>query len=333
MYLGVDYHKSFSYFAILDEKGKVALQTKILNEEKAVASLCQKYRPEAAVMEASRNWEVMYDLLERFVDRVVLAHPLKVKAIASAKIKTDKVDATILAHLLRADLLPTAHVPKVDTREARAILRQRMFFVRTQTAVKNRITTLVDKYQLVTPTKGLFTKTTKEWLAREAPLSKTDKKILAQELALLNELETRISQSNSLIAELAEGNEDVARLRSIPGLGPFFSVLVNFEIDGIKRFPSAKKLHAYAGLVPSTYQSGNSIRHGKLTKQGNKWLRYAMVEAVYPAIRRDPSLRAFYQKLKKRKGANPAKVATARRLLTIVFKVLKDKRMFEVRLS
>lgn len=332
MYLGVDYHKSFSYFTLLDKKGKIALQTKVPNKEKEVAKICREYRPLAAVMEASRNWEVMYDLLDRFVDQVILAHPLKVKAIASAKIKTDKVDATILAHLLRADLLPAAHVPDVNTREARAILRQRLFFVRMQTAVKNRITTLVDKYRLETPTKNLFTKTTKEWLAREVSLSDSDRNLLSQDLALLTELQTRISQSNNLIEKLAAGNEDITRLRSIPGIGPFLSVLIHFEIDGIGRFASVKRLHAYAGLVPSTYQSGKTVRHGRLTKTGSKYLRYAMIEAVYPAIRKDPGLRAFYQRLEKRKGANPAKVATARRLLTIVYRVLKNERKFEVRL-
>ena len=107
-------------------------------------------------------------------------------------------------------------------------------------------------------------------------------------------------------------------------------MLICNEIDNINRFMTDKKLHAYAGLVPSTYASGGKVFHGHITKQGNKWLRWAMVEAVWPAIRGDAELRMYYERLKLRKGANCAKVAVAKRLLTIVYRVLRDKRYFKV---
>jgi transposase len=124
-------------------------------------------------------------------------------------------------------------------------------------------------------------------------------------------------------------NSEEARLIStLPGFGEFFSVLVSVEIADIHRFDSPAKLHSYAGLIPSTHASGDKLYHGKLVRRGNKWLRWAAVEAVWPAVRSDFDIRLYYQRRKKRKGANSAKVATARRLLTIIYRVLKEKRAY-----
>lgn len=119
--------------------------------------------------------------------------------------------------------------------------------------------------------------------------------------------------------------------QSIPGIGKFFSLLVVSEIDDIDRFSSAAKLHAYAGLVPSTYSSGGRTYHGRIIKQGNKYLRYAMIEAVWPALNKCVDLEKVYNRIYHRRGANSAKVAAARRLLTIVYRVLKEHREYRYR--
>ena len=133
------------------------------------------------------------------------------------------------------------------------------------------------------------------------------------------------------VAGLSKGNANVTRLKTLPGIGEFFARLIDAEIDDIARFRSAAKLAAYAGLVPSTYSSGGKTYHGRIIKQGNKWLRWAFVEAVTPAVATDPDLKAFYTCLKRTKGANRAKVATARRLLTIAFQLLRDGRSYQRR--
>ncbi len=117
-------------------------------------------------------------------------------------------------------------------------------------------------------------------------------------------------------------------MQTIPGIGRAFALLIVSEIDNIDRFSKPKKLHAYAGLVPSTYSSGGRTFNGRIIKGGNKYLRWAMVEAIWPAIQKDVDLNEFYYGLAGRKGANPAKVATAKRLLTIVYRVLKDNREY-----
>src|SRR5262249_54018658 len=148
---------------------------------------------------------------------------------------------------------------------------------------------------------------------------------------LLEELEQHLKTSEALVEALAEGDERVKLLKTIPGFGKFFSVLVAYEVDDIARFAHEKKFFSYMGIIPSTYSSGGRTFHGRLTKQGNRYLRWALVEAVWPAIRLDAELRAYYEGIKARKGPNPAKIATARRIATIVFRVLKQKRPYEVR--
>jgi len=332
LYLGVDYHKSFSYCTLMDEQGKVVKQGRMENSADGVKDFVRDADGEViGVMEATRNWTLMYDWLEEEIDGVKLAHPLKVKAIAEAKVKTDKIDSKILAHLLRCDLLPESYVPSQSARLVRQVLRQRIFYVRVQTMLKNRIRTIIDKHPEVgsPPVELLFGVKGMEWL-RKVTLPEIDKKVMENDLELLKEVQERISQSDSLIAELGKDDERVKYLMSIPGIGKFLAVLLCYEIDDINRFRDDRKLHAYAGLVPSTYASGNRVIHGHITKQGNKWIRWAMVEAVWPAIRKDRELRSLYERLKIKKGANCAKVATAKRLLTIVYCILKERRYYQV---
>ena len=120
------------------------------------------------------------------------------------------------------------------------------------------------------------------------------------------------------------------RLKTIPGIGEFFALLIRHEIDKIERFPGSNKLCSYAELVPSTYSSSGKTYHGRIIKQGNKYLRWALIEAVIPAIRKDAQIRSYYYSMKAKKGSNSAKVATARRLLKIVYQVWKENRFYKI---
>lgn len=329
-FIGVDFHKATSYLTVMDQHGQIEKQGRIDNNKKELIKFLAPYQDSSAVLEAGRNWILMYDWLEDLTDKVTLAHPLKVKAIASARIKTDKIDSKTLAHLLRTDLVPTAYVPSSDARTAREILRQRMFFVKLATMTKNRIRTILDRHPELSPspTKNVFAPGSRDWF-QSLPLADRERSIMNQDLALLDSLGTRIDESNDLIKSLLETNPTAQLLKTIPGIGQFFSVLVAYEIDNVERFDNAKKLAAYAGLVPSTYASGPKSYHGHITKQGNKYLRWAFVEAVWPAIASDQGIRHYYDKIKEKKGANPAKVATARRLSAIAYHVLKDGRPYQ----
>lgn len=334
-YVGIDYHKKYSHVTAVDPQGQVIMSRRIDNDVELFReffnSLGGKSR---AVLEASRTWGVMYDLLEGLdeVESVSLAHPLKVRAIAEAKIKTDKIDAETLAQLLRANLIPAAHIPCRETRSIKEMIRQRVFLVRMRTRLKNRIHVLLDRLRIPLPAvSDLFGQRGLRYL-RGLCLSGVDQEILQEDLKLLEVFNGLIREAEKQIHCLTKGDEKVRRLQSIPGLGPILAAVVGAEIDEIERFSSPSKLASYAGLVPSTYASGGKTWHGRLVPWCNKWLRWAFVEAAWVAVRNSAYCRGYYARVKQRKGAHTAAVALARRLSEIVWHVLTEKRKYEERL-
>src|SRR5262245_7041312 len=221
--IGVDFHKMYSHITVMDAQGQVVKAGKVANTAEAVHQFVAPYGAGAqAVLEATRNWTVMYDLLEREVQAVYLAHPLKVRARAEARIKTDRIDSKILAHLLRCDLLPTAYVRPREQRVSQQILRQRMFLVRVRTMVKNRIHVLIDR-QLDVRDVGaqfsdLFGAAGLAWL-RAVSLADVERRLLDAELALFQAVQERIAESDTLVRNLAVGDPRVRWVRSIPGFG------------------------------------------------------------------------------------------------------------------
>lgn len=331
LYVGIDHHKRYCQLAAVDEQGAVVKERRVPTErEPLVQFLLELDEPCAATLEAGRNWGLIYDWLEEAVEELQLAHPRKTKAIASAKIKTDRLDARILAQLLRANLVPTVHIPSSKTRQLKSLLRQRIFLVVLRTMIKNRIHDLVDRHHLQTEEfSDLFGRGGRQFLqAAVDELPAPDADLLRQDLELLEQLDEHIRTSEGWLREAVQGDERVAWVQSIPGLGKFLAVVVVAEIDRIERFPDPKKLASYAGLVPSTYASGERVFHGRLTKEGNKYLRWALVEAVWPAIRTSSWLRLHYERIKARHGANGAKAAVARKLAHLVWHVLHESRPY-----
>lgn len=163
---------------------------------------------------------------------------------------------------------------------------------------------------------------------RSLELSEPDNKLIKNLLETYEVICQNIAETEWLIKEIMAGEGDCKLLKTIPGIGDFLSVLIKVEIGDISRFRTSSHLCSYAGLVSRTYSSGGKIWNGRITKQGNKWLRWAMVEAVVPAINSSGELRGYYEKIRSRKGSKVAKVATARRLLCIVYRVLKERDSF-----
>lgn len=331
-YAGIDHHAKTSTFTVLDAEGHLVDQKMIPTTREHVQTAFSAYpEPVKVVLEAGYSWGKMFDWLTEVADQVVLAHPYKVRAIAEARRKTDKIDSETLAYLLRADLIPEAYACTAEARSVKRVLRHRLFAVKVQTMVKNRIFALVHQHDLARPdVTDLFGKVGMAWLS-SLDLPEPDSSILTLDLGLLSTARGTIAASDGLLLELSRGDERVLWLRSIPGIGEFFSVLIRTEVDDIHRFRTPEKFVSYTGLAPSTYSSGGKTRHGPITKEGNKYLRWAYVEAVYPAVRKDASLRSFYERIKKRRGAKDAKVATARKLAVITWHILKEQRFYELR--
>jgi len=332
LFAGVDVHKRTTYVTVVDESGDVIKREQVRSTAEGMKKALGRYRrPVKAVLEASYNWGPVHDWLEDVADEVVLAHPAKVRAIAEARIKTDKIDSGILAHLLRADLIPEAYAPKKEIRSIKRVLRQRMFLVRLRTMVKNRIRALLAQHAVELPkVSDLYGKAGREWL-HKVDIPDPDGQLLSEDLEMLDFLGERISATEDLIKKLSANDPAVRRLSSVPGIGPFISVLIRYEVDDISRFREAKKFASYTGLVPSTYASGGRMMHGRLTKQGNKWLRWAFVEAVMPAITHSPWLRRYYEKIKRRLGSKDACVATARKIAELAWAVWTERRFCEER--
>lgn len=332
LYAGIDAHKRNCQMTLLDQHGTLIRRCNFpTTPEGFQAAFADIDQPVKAAFEASFCWGKVHDLLDDVADEVVLAHPAHLRAIAHARIKTDKLDADKLAHLLRGDLIPAAYAAPKQTRAAKRVLRQRMFYVRLRTMVKNRITSLISQHHLKPPAvsdpfglKGIL------WL-KEQCLDGADQDLLASDLTLLDELKGHIQHTEHLIAKLAQDDPAILWLQSLPGIGKFFSVLIRYEVDRIDRFISAAKFASYTGLVPSTYASADRLTHGRLTKQGNKYLRWAFVEAVHPAIRGSEWLQRHYLRVKNRRGGKAATVSTARKLAELTWTVWREKRCYEER--
>lgn len=332
-YLGLDYHKNYSVATIINEDGEIRKEI-LPNRRESFKKFLSIYDEVVAVVEACWNWPVAVRLLDGLVERIILAHPYKVRAIAEARIKTDRIDSETLAYLLKADLIPEAYLRGEGNLRKQKVLRARSFYVRLRTQVKNRIHALIDGQdeQIREVAKGwsdLFGKGGLKWLSG-LELDEPDSSILRELLGVYGVLCEQIRKTDRVVREIVDRDEDCRLLKSIPGIGDFFAALIKTEIGDVSRFSSSGKLCSYAGIVPSTYSSGGKVWHGKITKQGNRWLRWAMVKAVKPAISNNGELRAYYDRIRYRKGPKAAKLATARRLLAIVYRVLKEKDSFKL---
>lgn len=332
-FIGIDQHKQYSQLTVLDEEGQEVKAGRVLNLRQEVEGFLEGLGSEVeAVVEAGRSCYVMVDLMGALGVRVKIAHPFQVKAIAKARIKNDKRDSRILAHLLRTGLIPEIYQREAHNREAQRVLRLRAFYIKCLTQVRNKIWSLLVQQQedirMEVERRGnVFTRKGLEFLDA-LELQGKDKEILISLLRIYRQLREGLKESDALVKSLYQEMEEARLIDTVPGFAQTLSVLVAVELSDIDRFEKVEQLHSYAGLVPSTRSSGEKTYHGRITKQGNKWLRWAVVEAVYPAIRADHDLRVFYQRITRRKGANVAKVATARRLLTIIYKLLKEKRVY-----
>ena len=332
-YVGIDYAKLRSHFTVMTPEDRVMKRGYVANTPDALATFMEALPPDqrAVVIEACRNWTVIHDLVEPYAQAITLAHPLKVKAIAAARIKTDAIDSRTLTDLLRADLIPAAHIRPPAVRARQHVLRQRAFCTKLRTSVRNQIHTLLDRQAPALRAayhafKDVFTKAGRAWMQAVA-LPAAERALLTRYLAAEQTLAAQVTETTAEVTAWVAEDRAMQLVDSIPGIG---AALIAVEIDGIGRFGCAGQLASYAGLVPSTHSTGAVTRHGPITKQGNRWLRWALVEAVWPAIQSNAALRRFYERIKARRGANPAKVATARKLCGLVFQVLTRQTPFEV---
>lgn len=329
LHVGMDMHKRFSVVTVADDSGNDLIKGKRLNnDEGEIRSFFESFDDEVrVVLEAGGNWYWMCDLLDGMGIDNILCHPLKTKAIASARIKTDKIDSRILSHLGRMDFVPEAYKPDMATRHLRELLRYRASMVKVRTATKNKVHALLARLNVPNPYSDLFGKKGIAYL-EGLKLLPVYREALDGYLRLLAAVGEELSYAEVLVNKAREHSQGAQLLETIPGVGPILSLTILAEVGDAARFHSAKHLASCAGLVPSVSQSGNSTRHGHITRAGSSWLRWALVEAAIHASMRPGPLRDFYIRLKRRKGNKIARVAVARKLATYVYHMLREGKEF-----
>lgn len=328
-YIGVDLHKRNFTACVIDGKGEVVHRQKYDNTSKdiiSLLSLCHSKRP-SFVIEATQNWMWMVMSLQDMDIPVTLAHPLRTKAIASARIKTDELDAATLAHLLRSDLVPKAYIPTVEERRDRDLVRARCQLVKQKTWVKNQIHSLLTKENVIYPHSDLFGKKGRDWL-KSQPLPDNSELILNKWFELLVSIRSLISDLDKQIEIRSVDNKRVDLLKSIPGFGMITAFTLAAEIGDVKRFPSGKKMASYLGLVPSLYQSGKVKRQGRITKLGSPYARWILVQAAHRLVRSDVNTKLFYQTVSARRGKKKAVVAVSRKLAVLCWRLLTDNKKY-----
>jgi len=282
---------------------------------------------DAVVIEATTNAWVIYDLLVTLVGDAVVVHPAKVKLIAEARVKTDKVDVLTLAQLLRADMLPEVWVPPPHVRDLRALLSHRRRLVSLQTTAKNRLQSVLHRLNLPPPDGDLFARKLREWW-EALELSTTERLRVDQDLATLEHIIPQIEQVDGELRRLSvseEWAEQVPYLMQLPGIGLLTAMSILGAIGDVTRFGASKQLVGYAGLGAGVHDSGKSHRDKGITKQGRRDLRFVLVEAARVAVQTHPYWKHEFARLAKRIGEHKAVVAIARKLLIVVWHVLMSK--------
>ncbi|MBU1890028.1 IS110 family transposase [Patescibacteria group bacterium] len=328
-YIGVDLHKKTCYVTVMDKDGNISKQTEILNKAKDINLFFTEYATGSKIaVESTMNWIPFYEKLESLGCKVGLSNPLATKAIAAARIKNDKVDSKILADLLRTNLLPMAYIQPQPIRDIKEIVRERQGYVQMRTKVKNNIHSVLFKAGVEDRPANLYTKKGRAFL-KDVKIRNIYRQELDRYLETLCYLDNQIESIEENIKSSAKDDYDCKLLMTIPGISYYSALMIKSEIGDISRFPSAKKLCSYAGLIPSTYASAEKIRTGRITKRGSKWLRKTLVDSITSGCRKQHKLSVFYRKLKRNKGTGKAKVATARKLCCIIFAMLNDKQPYQ----
>ena len=324
IYAGLDIHKRVVEACVLDASGQVLRRQRFTLTPEALVRFAQEHLgPQAqVVVEATTNTWAVVRLLKPHVAAVAVSNPLLTKAIAQAKVKTDKVDAHVLAQLLRCDYLPRVWEPDEATQERRRLGSRRASLVADRTAIKNRLHSVLAMRLLRPPEGQLFSQAGLAWL-EALELDSQGRQCLDSDLRLLRALEQEIAALDRLLAQNGYAEPRVKLLMTLPGVDVTVAQAVLAALGDLNRFPDADHAAAYLGLAPSTRQSAEQCYHGPITKAGNGQARWLLVQAAQHVRLHPGPLGVFFRRLAKKKNYNVAVVATARKLVVIAWHLLK----------
>jgi transposase len=315
-YVGIDLHKRDLVAAVEDERGPVGKPRRFAcRDEAAIVAHLAAHRPFRAVIEASASYRWLHERLSP-LGEVVLAHPLRLRASIARPAKTDKLDAALLARLLKMDQIPESYVPPKGYQELRELTRARARLSRAATEAKNQLHHLLTARNIEAPYRSPFGVRGQRWM-RALDLGVVGN---LQRDELLGRLEHYVAEQAHLdeaLAQMANGFPQIEALSDIRGVGLYTALLVVAEIGEPERFTQPGQVASYAGLAARVYQSGEQDYHGHITRQGSPWLRWVLVQVAIKAIGKDRKLANFYERVRKRSSRHIARVAVARKLAEI----------------
>jgi transposase len=324
--IGLDVHRAFAVIAFLEDGGLRDGGRVALEHDKVVA-FAKTLRPDdELVLEATGNSAILVRLLSPFVRRVVVANPVQVRAIAWAKVKTDRIDAGMLAKLYASGFLPEVWVADEETQARRRLVAERAQLVSHRTRLKNRIQSVLHANLIPRYAGTLFGKRGRAWLQAQ-PLPEDQRRVIARHLGELDRIGADLAELDKELAKQALNDGRVRRLMTIGGINAVVAISVLAAIGDIARFSSPQKLVSYLGLNPRVRQSGERpAYHGRITKQGRAHARGMLVEAAWSAASGPGPLRAFFLRIRAKRGHQVAAVATARKLAVLIWHLLtKDE--------
>ena len=321
---GIDTHKESVQVHRVDENTNPVLRERYSTTQQGLEKFLDGVRGSVCVLEACTTSYPIYDFLVANGVEVKVAHPLLLKSISGLK-KTDKVDAQRMALMLKAGIIPLAHIPFQKVRVDRDLVRQHISLVQQRTSEKNRVHALLLRYRVKVGEKNLFKKKRK-WLDDSVPAD--IRPVLEQCLEHIDYLNRMLYLVDKRIEEKAVAIPDCVLLVSMPGVAYFSALLIVSFIDGVGRFGSSERLVSYAGLAPRISQSGEKTILGHISKQGAGEMRWALTQCAWVAVRQKGKFRKFYLKKKLKIGKKKALIAVARKMLTAMFYMLKRREEF-----
>jgi transposase len=324
MFLGIDLHDHETQVAVVDDDGNLQNEFRLPTDR--LDDLAEEYAGSEAAIEASGIYRHAYEMLDEHLD-VIVANPSQNRLIADATVKTDRLDAKRLAHLLHNGWVAESYVPEDEIRELRDLVRARKSLVEERTAEKNRIRAVL-KSTNNTYDSELFGPTGREFLA-ELSLGDPDRTIIEAHLAVIDELDEQIGVLEEKIEQRVLESPAAQLLLTIPGVGQTTAAVIVAELGEIDRFDTHKEVVSYAGLDPMVHQSGETELHGSISKEGPGALRWALVQSARIAVQCEDYFGNFYTRLERKKNDQIAIVATARKMLVSVFYMLKRSEPFD----
>jgi transposase len=322
-YVGCDVHREKVVVCIMDDQGAVVARTTIAATKQALEEFAgrQLTRQDHLALEATFNCWAVKRILQPFVAEVVISNPLTTKAIAQSKIKTDKVDAEVLAQLLRCDFLPRVWTPDEETEELRALTSRRASLVSECTRLKNRIRGVLAQELIPRYAKDLFNGVGQQWLA-EQPVSPRGRRLIESDARLLSLVQAELIALEQGLIEKAHARDDVRLLMTLPGVDVVVALGLVAALGDIRRFATPQSACKYLGLVPSIRQTGTRCHHGPITKQGNSHARWLIIQSAQHLRNNPGPLGFFYRRLRRKKNHSVAVVACARKLVVIAWHLL-----------